>query len=79
MQEKRNPKWWRTEYDSSWERVKAAFKRDWDQTKHDIGSRQPDTDQNVGDTGIPAVPGHYSLNMGPGIHANIQVTQIPNR
>jgi hypothetical protein len=30
--------------------VKAAFKRDWDQTKHDFGGKEPDTDQDVGDT-----------------------------
>lgn len=46
----RNPKWWTNENDSSWDRVKAAFKRDWDQTKHDLGGKQPDTDQQVTDT-----------------------------
>lgn len=50
MQERRNPKWWNKENDSGWERVKAAFKRDWDQTKHDFGGKKPDLDQNVGDT-----------------------------
>jgi hypothetical protein len=48
--QQRNPKWWNKEHDSGWDRVKAAFKRDWDQTKHDFGGKQPDTDQNVGDT-----------------------------
>lgn len=46
----KNPKWWNKQHDSSWERVKAAFKRDWDQTKHDVGGHEPDTDQNVGNT-----------------------------
>jgi hypothetical protein len=50
MHERKNPKWWSNENDSAWERVKAAFKRDWDQTKHDFGGRQPDTDQDVDDT-----------------------------
>ena len=50
MQQRRNPKWWTKETDSSWDRVKAAFKRDWDQTKHDFGANQPDTDQNVDNT-----------------------------
>jgi hypothetical protein len=50
MQGKQNPKWWNTENDSAWERTKAALKRDWDQTKHDFGGHQPDTDQDVGDT-----------------------------
>ncbi|HTR42038.1 MAG TPA: hypothetical protein VMH87_10525 [Pseudomonadales bacterium] len=46
----KNPNWWTQENDSAWDRVKAAFKRDWDQTKHDFGGNQPDTDQNVNDT-----------------------------
>jgi hypothetical protein len=50
MQPRRNPKWWTSENDSGWDRVKAAFKRDWDQTKHDFGGDEPDTDQNVDDT-----------------------------
>jgi len=50
MQQKRNPKWWTKENDSAWDRVKAAFKRDWDQTKHDFGGREPDTNQDVDDT-----------------------------
>lgn len=50
MNEKRNPKWWDKEHDSAWDRVKAAFKRDWDQTKHDFGGDEPDTDQDVDDT-----------------------------
>src|SRR5690349_13744166 len=50
MPDKRNPKWWNSQNESSWERVKAAFKRDWDQTKHDVGGNEPDTNQNVGDT-----------------------------
>ena len=45
-----NPKWWNKQNESSWERVKAAFKRDWDQSKHDVGGKQPETNQNVGDT-----------------------------
>jgi hypothetical protein len=57
----KNPKWWTQEHDSSWDRVKAAFKRDWDQTKHDMGGAQPDTKQNAKDTvnqasGTQAVP-----------------------
>jgi len=46
----KNPKWWNKDNDSAWERVKAAFRRDWDQTKHDFGGKQPDMDQHVGDT-----------------------------
>jgi hypothetical protein len=50
MNKYNNPKWWNNEYDSSWERTKAAFKRDWDQTKHDFGGKEPDTNQNVNNT-----------------------------
>jgi len=48
--QQRNPKWWNTEHASAWDRVNAAFKRDWDQTKHDFGGHKPDTDQDVDDT-----------------------------
>jgi hypothetical protein len=47
---RKNPKWWNNQHESAWERVKAAFKRDWDQTKHDVGGNEPDTDQKVGNT-----------------------------
>src|SRR5712671_7931576 len=50
MKERRNPKWWTNEHESSWDRVKAAFKRDWDQTKHDFGGKEPDINQDVDDT-----------------------------
>jgi hypothetical protein len=46
----RNPRWWDQNHDSAWERIKAAFRRDWDQTKHDFGGDEPDTDQDVDDT-----------------------------
>jgi hypothetical protein len=57
----KNPNWWTKDHDSSWERVKAAFKRDWDQTKHDLGGDKPDTNQNAADTvkqaaGSEAIP-----------------------
>ena len=45
-----NPTWWTEQHDSAWERVKAAFQRDWDQTKHDFGGNRPDTDQDVDNT-----------------------------
>ena len=44
------PKWWTREDDSAWDRVKAAFKRDWEQTKHDLGGNSPDLNQDVDDT-----------------------------
>ncbi len=45
-----NPRWWDQNHDSAWDRIKAAFRRDWDQTKHDFGGDEPDTDQDVDDT-----------------------------
>jgi hypothetical protein len=50
MKTRKDPTWWNTSHDSAWERVKAAFKRDWDQTKHDFGGSRPDTDQDVPNT-----------------------------
>lgn len=45
-----DPRWWNQEYDSSWDRVKEAFRRDWEQTKHDLGAKKPDLNQDVDDT-----------------------------
>jgi hypothetical protein len=45
------PAWWNDQYASSWDRVKEAMRRDWEQTKHDLsikGGHQ--LNQNVGDT-----------------------------
>lgn len=50
MNHNQYPQTWKKVDDSAWERVKAAFKRDWDQTKHHFGAKNPDTDQGVGDT-----------------------------
>ena len=30
------PNWWQPQHDSSWERIKEALRRDWEQTKHDF-------------------------------------------
>ena len=46
----KNPSWWTDDTESSWERTKAALKRDWDQTQHDLGAKKPDTKQNVSNT-----------------------------
>ena len=40
-----DPTWWNRDYDSGWDRVKEAFRRDWDQTKHDFGGDEPDLNQ----------------------------------
>jgi hypothetical protein len=45
------PNWYTTEHDNNWNRVKAAFRNDWEQTKHDFGSKTArDLDQDVPDT-----------------------------
>ena len=46
----KDPAWWSEDYSSAWDRVKAAFKRDWEQTKHDLAHRGRDLDQDVPDT-----------------------------
>jgi len=45
-----DPTWWTRENDSAWNRIKASLKRDWDQTKHDMGGDSPETKQNANDT-----------------------------
>jgi hypothetical protein len=45
------PSWYTNEHDSAWDRVKSAFRRDWEQTRHDFGSKTArDLDQDVDDT-----------------------------
>jgi hypothetical protein len=61
INEHKNPDWWTDENESAWERVKLAMKRDWDQTKHDLGGDEPDTRQTAGHTtrqagGTEAIP-----------------------
>jgi len=44
-----HPTWWSEQHASAWERVKAAMRRDFEQTKNDF-SGGPDLDQDVDDT-----------------------------
>lgn len=47
----KRPAWYTDEHDKGWERVKAAFRNDWEQTKHDFGSDSArDLNQDVDDT-----------------------------
>lgn len=46
----RSPDWWTADYDTRWDRVKAALRRDWEQTKYDMGGNAPDLNQNANDT-----------------------------
>jgi hypothetical protein len=52
------PTWYTDEHDSAWNRVKAAFANDWEQTKHDFGSKTDrDLKQDVDDTVKQAAAG----------------------
>jgi hypothetical protein len=45
------PTWYTDESDSAWNRVKAAFGNDWEQTKRDFGSKNArELNQDVDDT-----------------------------
>jgi hypothetical protein len=48
----KDPSWWSEQHESTWSRVKAAMKRDWEQTKADFTtkSKRHDIDQDAGDT-----------------------------
>lgn len=48
---KNRPSWYTVEQDSAWERTKAAFRNDWEQTRNDFGSDTArDLHQDVDDT-----------------------------
>jgi len=52
------PSWYTDEHDSAWNRVKAAFANDWEQTKNDFGSKTDrDLKQDVDDTVKQAASG----------------------
>lgn len=45
------PQWWNDKHSSTWERVREALRRDWEQTKADFSSSDDaDLNQNIGDT-----------------------------
>ena len=45
------PQWWTDKHSSTWDRVKAALQRDWEQTKSDFSSdNAADLNQGIGDT-----------------------------
>jgi hypothetical protein len=52
------PNWYTDEHDNAWNRVKAAFANDWEQTKNDFGSKTDrDLKQDVDDTVKQAAAG----------------------
>jgi hypothetical protein len=45
------PQWWSDKHTSTWDRVKEALRRDWEQTKNDFSSGSgADLNQDIGDT-----------------------------
>src|SRR3954470_5347792 len=47
----KNPSWWHEKHEGTWERMKAALKRDWEQTKADVSSKRGhELNQGIGDT-----------------------------
>ena len=59
------PSWYTDEYDTGWNRVKAAFSNDWEQTKHDLGSKTAsDLNQNAKDTVKQAVGTEDTFQSG---------------
>ncbi|MEA2464483.1 MAG: hypothetical protein QOJ98_2230 [Acidobacteriota bacterium] len=52
------PKWYTDEHDGAWDRVKAAFANDWEQTRRDFGSKDArELGQDVDDTVKQAASG----------------------
>jgi hypothetical protein len=65
-----NPQWWTDEHTSSWERVKHALQRDWEQTKGDLADNGVDLNQGATDTirqavGKQDIPPDGFPNPGP--------------
>ncbi len=44
------PKWWTEKHSGTWDNVKDALKRDWEQTKKDLHLGGRELGQDVGDT-----------------------------
>jgi len=65
-----DPNWWTDAHSSSWERVKHAVRRDWEQTKGDLSDNGVDLNQGVDDTirqalGTQRIPRDNLPNPGP--------------
>ena len=64
------PAWWTDKHSSSWERVKHALRRDWEQTKGDLADNGVDLNQGACDTirqalGTQPIPKDDLPNPGP--------------
>ena len=65
-----DPDWWTDAHSSSWERVKHAVRRDWEQTKGDLADNGVDLNQRATDTvrqalGTQPIPKDGLPNPGP--------------
>lgn len=65
-----DPDWWTEGYSSTWERVKHAVRRDWEQTKGDLADNGVDLNQGAIDTirqalGAQPIPRDNLPNPGP--------------
>ena len=65
------PGWWTPNEGSAWDRAREALRRDWDQTRHDFGSRYgQDLNQELTDTlrqavgSEPIPPPHVANSEG---------------
>ncbi len=67
----KHPSWWTHDHATSWDKVKEAFRRDWEQTKADLSKKAGhDLKQSVGDTvkqaaGKEAIPPKNAPNPSP--------------
>lgn len=51
MNKTQQPSWWTSKESGTWDRMKDALRRDWEQTKNDFSSKSGrDLNQDVGDT-----------------------------
>jgi hypothetical protein len=58
-----HPLWWSPKHTSAWERTKAAVRRDWEQTKHDMTGGGHDLNQHAGQT-VRQVSGKSPMPFG---------------
>lgn len=57
------PVWWTEEHSSSWERAKAALRRDWEQTKADVSDGGHELNQDASDT-VQQMAGKQGIPSG---------------
>lgn len=50
MRAPKDPSWWNDVHSSAWQRSKEALRRDWEQTKADLGAGGHELNQSFGDT-----------------------------